>query len=194
MSPLTLSRDHAATDVLAPSGRSGRSGTGTPLVGPDILAGARPQPESGAQLAWWRRRWPRAAAVFAALVLVSSIGVAYRHPIWQQVQLSTVRQPVAYDELYFTGSTALPVHVTSDVASEVPFGVRRDGPPTVVRYNVLLTDSQGTTRVGAGSVRVSPAAPSVVVERFRVPVTGSFALEVRLLPSGPDIMLHGQAS
>jgi hypothetical protein len=120
--------------------------------------------------------------------------VAYRHPIWQQIQLSTVRQPVAYNELYFTASTALPVHVTAKVASEVTFAARRDGPPTVVRYNVYLTDSRGTARVGTGSVRLSPAAPSVVVERFRVPVTGSFALEVRLLPSGPDIMFHGQAS
>lgn len=191
MSPLTLFRDYAATDVPAPSGRSG---TGTPLVGPDVLPGARLQPASVAQLAWCRRRWPRAAALFAALVLVTSICVIYRHPIWQQVQLSTVRQPAAYDELYFTASTALPVHVTSKVASEVTFAVRRDGTSTVVRYNVLLTDSQGTTRAGAGSVRLNPDAPSVVTEGFRVPVTGSFVLEVRLVPSGPDILFHGQAS
>jgi hypothetical protein len=191
--PLTLSRDHAAPD-LASTLRG--SGTRTPHVHIDILPGTHPQRGDWRvwQLPWSRRRRYLAAALLAALVLVSPICVAYRHPIWQQVQLSTVRQPVGYNELYFTASTALPVHVTSKVASEVTFAVQRDGTSTVVRYNVLLTDSQGTTRVGAGSLRLSPAAPSVVVERLRVPVTGSFALEVRLLPSGPDILFHGQAS
>jgi hypothetical protein len=134
-----------------------------------------------------------AGALFA-LVLIAPICVAYRHPIWRQAQLSTVRQPVAYDELYFTASTALPVDVGRGVASKVTFAVRRDGAATVVRYDVLLTDSHGTSEVGVGSVGLSPAAPAMVTERFSVPVTGSFALEVRLVPSGPDIMFHGRAS
>ncbi len=196
MSSVTLSRAYAANDLAAPWRRAGMyTPTYGPVVACDILPGTRGRQDNWRllQTAWWWRRL-LAGALCAALVLAAPICVAYRNPIWHQIQLSILRQPVAYDELYFTASTALPVQVAPDVTSRVAFGIRRDGPPATVRYKVFLTDSRGTSRARAGSVRLGAAVPSVVVERFRVPVSGPFEFEVRLLPSGPDIMFHGQAS
>lgn len=193
MPPLTLFHHHAATELTTAPRAVGTYGH---HANTDILPVAFPQAWSWRvwQTPWWRRRRYPVAAVLAALVVIAPICVAYRHPIWQQVQLSTVRQPVAYNELYFTASTALPVHVTAEAASEVTFAVRRDGSSTVVRYNVVLTDAQGTNQAGSGSVRLNPGPPAVVSESFRVPVKGPFVLEVTLVPAGPDILFHGQAS
>ena len=197
MSPLTLSRGYEATHLAErPVHAATPALAAAPVTKIDILPATQPGLGNwrARARAWWRRNRLLAGALLAALVLAAPICVMYRQPIWHQIQLSTVRQSVAYDELYFTDSTALPVQVTSKVTREVVFGVQRDGPATTVRYNVLLTDSRGTSRVRTGSVRLSPAAASVVVERFRVPVKGPFEFKVQLLPSGPDILFHGRAS
>jgi hypothetical protein len=166
-----------------------------PALNSEVLADTsrgRGDPAGVQRSGAWRRRLGL-GAVLAALLIAVPICAPYRQRIWHQIQLSVVRQPLAYDELYFASSLNLPVRISSGIVADVAFDIRRDGPPTRVRYRVFVIDSRGTSTISQGSVRLRAVSPSVVVEAFRIPVKGAFELGVQLLPAGPAIGFHGQA-
>ena len=132
--------------------------------------------------------------VLVELGLLVALRPALRHSIWHQVSLSVIRKQVAYNELYFTKPPNLPSRISVGAPSEFSFAIKRDGGPVRVAYAVTLTDAQGTTRLTRQDVGVSPKAPSVITEEFRVPVSGAFEVGVTLSPHGTRIYFHGQAS
>ncbi len=146
-----------------------------------------------------RRRRVRWAAVLApVVVVVCLVGLGafptFRHALWHQISISVVRQPAAYDQLYFTKPLDLPSHVASGTTSDFSFAIKREGGPTTVGYAVVLTDAQGTRLLAQHSVRVVAGIPSVFTETFEVPLPGAFEVGVKLSSQNIAIAFHGRAS
>jgi Protein of unknown function (DUF1616) len=103
-----------------------------------------------------RRRAGLVVGLVVLLLLVAAIGAAFPRQIKHQWELSVVRQPTPYTQLYFTAPASIPSVLAAGQQNTFDFTIENDeGRAYRYTYVVTLEDSRARQQVSKETVMVN---------------------------------------
>jgi hypothetical protein len=95
------------------------------------------------------------ALVLSFIGLLVGLFVAFPRQFVHQVEISIVRQPTPYTQLFFNNPTALPSQLRVNRANEFAFTIVNDqGRSWLYRYTVTASTTGSSTVAGRGSLTI----------------------------------------
>jgi hypothetical protein len=136
------------------------------------------------------------AVTLAVIGLVAGIGGAFPKQFMYQVDISLIRQPTPYTQLFFNNPTVLPSQLHIDRPSKFTFTIVNDqGRSQRYRYTVLVSTVKSfiVTSKGSLTIRNGGTATRTValVPKSR---RSRYLITVALDPTGQSIHFYGDTS
>jgi hypothetical protein len=128
-----------------------------------------------------KKLWPAIGVGITGLLAILGTAVLFPQQFKHQLEISFVRQPTPYTQLYFTNPSTLPVNLLVDQGNAFEFTIKNDeGRAYRYTYTVTADDSRShlvvstqTVTVGDGdsTTRVVTVTPRDAKSRYLISIT-----------------------
>jgi hypothetical protein len=152
---------------------------------------AAPGPRSSSRL------WKTAAAIVLGIfVVIGVLAVFFPSKFKHQFDISFVRQPESYTQLFFNDPSTLPTNLKADREYKFSFTVTNDqGNSETDQYVVTVTHGKDQKVVGKGSLVIGDDRSTTKAIEFK-PTTRKSRYLIKVTLSGTDdvIQFYGETS
>lgn len=134
------------------------------------------------------------AALFSFVALIAGLIVAYPKQFMHQVEISLVRQPTPYIQLFFSNPATLPGHLLIHRPNKFAFTVINDqGQPEVYKYTIKMSTAKTVTIASRGSFTIRNGESSTRTVTVEPKSRRSrYLITIVLDASGQSIHFYGE--
>jgi hypothetical protein len=162
------------------------------LSRPDDRQYRAPAPPPPGKPTWWR-------AAVVVLLLVGALGIfaiVFPSQFKHQLEISVVRQPAPYTQLFFSDPATLPKKLTVGRANKFSFTIINDeGHSQSYHYTVTITDAKLQKIASEGSLTLGDGQSIVQTVGVEPPSRGSqYLIEVALTGTANFIQFYGNTA
>jgi hypothetical protein len=135
-------------------------------------------------------------AVFCCFALITGLITAYPKQFMHQVEISLVRQPTPYTQLFFSNPGAIPGHLLIRRPNRFTFTVvNNQGQSEIYRYAIIMSTAKTAIVANRGTLTIrndeSSTRTVTVVPKSR---RSRYLITIVLEPSGQSIHFYGETS
>lgn len=149
----------------------------------------QPSPRTG-------RRRLVIVAIFCCVALISGLITAYPKQFIHQAEISLVRQPTPYTQLFFSNPGSLPGHLLIRRPNRFAFKVTNNqGQREIYRYAIIMSTAKTVIVANRGTLTIgndeSSSRTATVVPKSR---RSRYLITIVIDPGGQSIHFYGETS